>query len=202
MDSRSVTLVAVFAALAMGLNAIRIPAILWPGLAYPLWEIPIFISCLLFGFKIAIMVGVINLAGQLAFFQIGPGSIVGYPVGFLALLVTLSGMYVAIIFINHKASLEKPLSSKKTITLLTGLTTVFRAGIMPFIDYAIFYGILLPLVGIPIPEASRVALIPAFILFNIMVPLYAIPIAYLSQQRLQIYKTKQSEKQIIPSNPL
>jgi thiamine transporter ThiT len=172
--------VAVFAAVAMVLNAIRIPAIMWPGLWYPLCEIPIVIACLLFGFKIAIMAGSINLIGQLAFFQINPGSIVGYPMGFLALLVTLFGIYVAKkIIIARNESSKEPFNEKRKAAYLIGLAMVFRACIMPFSDYFIFYGILLPLVGIPIPEAYRAALFPYFILFNVMVPLYTVPISIL-----------------------
>lgn len=154
---------------------------MWPGLAYPLSEIPIIIACLLFGFKIAIAIGTINLMGQLSLFQLGPGSIVGYPMGFVALLVTLFGIYVAkriSVYARRKSSSGKPEDNKKMATLLTGFSTAFRAGIMPFSDYFVFYGILLPLVGIPIPDAYRVALIPYFILFNLMVPLYTLPISY------------------------
>jgi riboflavin transporter FmnP len=178
LNARSVALVAVFAAVAISLNAIRIPAIFWPGLAYPLSEIPIVIAFLLYDFKIATLVGVINLAGQLLFFQLGPGSIVGYPMGFLALLVTLSGMYIATRLMFGKVTPEKPLSERKKATIFTAFAMAFRTAIMPFSDYAVFYGILLPLVGISIPDAYRAALIPAFILFNIMVPLYTVPIAY------------------------
>jgi riboflavin transporter FmnP len=178
--------VAVFAAVAIGLNFIRIPAFMWPGLFYPIWEIPAIIACLLFGFRIAIMVGLINLLGQLVFFQLGPGSLVGYPMGFVALLVTLLGVYAAKTFIMQRTS-RNSIDNKSTGVLLTGFTTAFRVCIMPFIDYLVFYGILLPLVGIPIPDAYRAALIPYFILFNLMVPLYTLPIAYLVSKKVAAY---------------
>jgi riboflavin transporter FmnP len=184
LDAKAVALISVFAAVAISLNAIRIPAIFWPGLAYPLCEIPILIAFLLFGFKIAIMIGVINLAGQLIFFQLGPGSLAGYPEGFLALLVTLSGIYVATRLLIRNSSSEKPPSSKRIAAILTALAIAFRAGIMPSVDYAVFYGILLPLVGIPITEAYRAALIPAFVLFNLMVPIYSVTIAYVVATRV------------------
>lgn len=187
LDARSVALIAVFSALAISLNAIRIPAFLWPGMAYPIWEIPIVIAYFLFGFKIAVMVGAVNLVGQLAFFNFGPGFLVGFPVGFIALLVMLSGIYMANRIVISRASTEKPFGVKKAAICLTGFAVAFRAGIMPFIDYGVFYGILLPIVGIPIPDEYRAALIPVFILFNVTVPLYTVPIAYFVARRVRMH---------------
>ena len=74
---------------------------------------------------------------------------------------------------------------KKTLIYFTGLATALRGGIMPIIDYAVLYSVLLPLaLGRLIPEAFILALVPAFIIYNVTSTLYAVPIAYLIAQKI------------------
>src|SRR5512136_231357 len=102
MNTKSVTLIITFAAVAIALNAVRIPTFYWPGMFYTLCDIPIVIVFLLFGFKIGLMVEGIHVLGQEIFFPVGPGAVVAYPMGFVTNLLMVSGIYVASRFIAHK----------------------------------------------------------------------------------------------------
>ena len=177
MNAKQLALVIAFAALAIALNAIRIPAFFWPGNFFTLSEIPVVIAFLLFGVRIGVFVGFLNLLGQLAFFLINPAYLVAYPMGFVAALLMLLGVYLACRLIGIKDKAQN-WGNRKKLVYLTALSIAFRAGIMPFIDYKVFYGLLLPMFGYSIPEAYVMGLVPVFILFNLIAPLYTIPIAY------------------------
>jgi hypothetical protein len=91
-----------------------------------------------------------------------------------------SGIYLANKLINRKIAKGKNVSEKKTTIYFTGLATALRGGLMPIIDYAVLYSILLPFaLGITIPETYVLALVPAFILYNVTSTLYTVPIAHL-----------------------
>ena len=107
MDTKSITLIAIFAAIAIALNVVRIPTIYWPGFSYHFNEIPIVVAFLLFGPKIGVLVGVLQLVGQEILFPVGPIGIVVYPMGFVALLVMFFGVYLGNRFITHKDASEK-----------------------------------------------------------------------------------------------
>jgi len=188
MNARSIALIATFAAIAIALNTIRIPTIYWPGFSYHFNEIPIVVAFLLFGPKIGALVGVLHLAGQLALFPIGPTGIVAYPMGLVALLLMLFGVYLASSFTSRRATSEKPPNEKKRTIYLTAFAAASRGGIMPFLAYGVMYRVLLPLVlGISIPEAYIAALVPSFVLYNVTVPLYTIPIAYVVATKVGRY---------------
>ncbi len=188
MNARSIALIASFSAVAIALNTIGIPAIFLPGFSYHFNEIPIVVAFLLFGPKIGALVGVFHLAGQLALFPIGPVGIVAYPMGFVALVVMVLGVFLASRLISRRATSEKPFNEKRRTTVLTVFAVAFRGGIMPFLDYGVMYRVLLPLVlGISIPEASITALVPSFILYNVTVPLYTIPLAYITAAKVSKY---------------
>ena len=179
MNARSIALAITFAAIAIALNVVKIPTIYWPGWSYHFNEIPIVIAFMLFGPKIGILVGVIHLTGQELLFPTGPAGIVAYPMGFIALLLMLSGVYLANWFISRRTSPDKPFSEKRRSVYLTAFSTASRGAIMPFLTYGVMYHVLLPLVlGINVPETNVMALVPSFILYNVTVPLYTIPIAY------------------------
>ena len=179
MNGRSIALTAAFAAIAIALNAIRIPTIYWPGFSYHFSEIPIVVALLLFGLRIGVLVEVIHVAGQLVFFPLGPVGFVVYPMGFVAVLLMLAGVYLASGFISRKARSGKHLGERKRVIYLTAFAVAARGGIMPFLTYGVLYGVLLPLVlGYIIPEAYIAALVPGFILYNVTTVLYTVPIAY------------------------
>ena len=194
MNARSIALIATFAAIAIALNTVRIPTIYWPGFSYHFNEIPIVVAFLLFGPKIGVLVGVLHLAGQEALFPVGPVGIVVYPMGFMALLVMLFGIYLAIRFIIYKVAPEMPIDEKKRTIYLTAFAAVCRGAVMPLIAYGVLYRFLLPLVlGTPIPEAYIAALVPSFVLYNVTVPLYTIPISYVIARRVSNYLKLEAE---------
>jgi uncharacterized membrane protein len=135
MNSRSIALVITFAAIAIALNVVKIPTIFWPGWSYHFNEIPIVIAFMLFGPKSGILVAVIPM---------GSAGIVAYPMVFIALLLMLSGVYLANWFISRQTSMDKPFSEKRRTFYFTAFSTATRGAIMPFLTYGVMYHVLLP----------------------------------------------------------
>jgi riboflavin transporter FmnP len=190
LDARSAALIAVFSAIAISLNAIRIPSVFWPGFSYGFYEIPVLVAFIIYGFKIGYLVEIVHIMGQEIFFPMGVGAVVVYPMGLIFHTFMFSGIYLANKLINRKIAKGKNVSEKKTTIYFTGLATVLRGGLMPIIDYTVLYSILLPFaLGHTIPETYTLALIPAFIAYNITNTLYAVPIAYLIAKKTSSYLT-------------
>jgi hypothetical protein len=177
MNAKQIGLIITFTAIAIILNAIKIPAFFWPGNFFTLSDIPVVVAFILFGVRIGVTVGFFNLLGQLMFFMINPAYLAAYPMGFVATLLMLLGIYIACKFIERKKQLE-PFGARKTGLYLTLFPFIFRGTIMPLVDYQIFYHLLLPMFGYSLPEAYIMGLIPVFLLFNAIVPLYTVPLAY------------------------
>ncbi len=188
MNPKSISLVVVFAALAIVLNAIRIPAIFWPNMFFTFAGIPVVISFLLYGFKIGFTVELIHVIGQEIFFPVGAGGIVAYPLGFFAVGFMFFGIYFANKLIVKRANWKKQFNEKKKITIYTIFSGVFRGGFMPIIDYAVFYSILLPIaLGIDFPQQYVLSLIPSFVIYNLTAGLYNTFIAYLVAKKTNNY---------------
>ena len=183
MDSKKITLIIVFTALSIALNPIRIPTIYWPGFFYRLWEIPLVVAFMLFGPKIGITTGVLNVLAQIVIFPI-PAGILAYPWGLVATLSMFLGLYIAQRLL--KSNLSKTiLSSKiKPVFYLTFFGIIIRAVTMPFIDYAVYNSLLPIALGHTFSEAYILGLIPGIIIFNIIVPLYTIPVAYVITKKI------------------
>jgi riboflavin transporter FmnP len=188
MNAQSYALIAIFAALAIVLNTIRIPVIYWPNWYYTICDIPVLVAFLIYGFKIGILVDVLHIAGQEIFFPVGAGGIVVYPMGLFVQLIMFSGIYLASKFIKSKAASTRQFGEKKKIVIFTGFAATLRGALMPIIDYAVLYHVLLPLVlGVAIPETYISALVPSFILYNVTITLYTVPIAYLIARKTSNY---------------
>jgi riboflavin transporter FmnP len=173
MNTKSIALIITFSAVAIALNAVRIPSVFDPGASYHFSEIPIIVAFLLFGARIGFLVGILNMAGGLLLFSTGPSSIIAYPMGLVSVLVMFAGLYVGSKFMKNNGKLHH------TAIGLTFFAVVLRGCIMPFVDYGVLYHVLVPLVlGVSLPEAFIAGLIPAFILYNVTVPLYTVPFAY------------------------
>ena len=180
MNARSIALAITFAAIAIALNTVKIPTIYLPGFPYHFNEIPLVVAFFLFGPKIGLLVGILHLAGQELLFPIGPTGIVAYPMGFIALLVMVSGTYVASRLISQNPRSNNQFSEKRRSIWLTACAATSRGGIMPVLQYFLLYGILFPLVlGTDLPRTYAATLIPSFILYNVTVALYTVPLAYL-----------------------
>ena len=174
MNSKSITLIITFAAVAIALNAVRIPSVFHPGASYQFSQIPIIVAFLLFGARIGFLAGILNMAGGLLLFSTGPSSIIAYPMGLVSVLVMFAGLYAGSRFIANNGK------SRQTVIVLTFFVVVLRGCLMPFVDYGVLYHVLVPLIlGVSLPEAYIAGLVPAFILYNVTVPLYTIPFAYI-----------------------
>jgi riboflavin transporter FmnP len=179
MNARLVASITAFAALAIVLNAIRIPTFYWPNWYYTLAEIPVLVAFLIFGFKIGFLVEVFHIAGQEIFFPVGPGGFVVYPMGLLVMPIMFFGLYLGRKFITRKAGSESQTGEKKTAIYLTVGAATVRGGLMPLLDYFLLYNLLLPLVlGRVIPVEYVAGLVPAFVVYNVTCALYAVPAAY------------------------
>ena len=187
MNAKSIGLITTFAAIAIALNAVKIPTIFYPGTFFEFSQIPIVIAFVLFGSRTGIIVGVLNLGGSLALFPLGNGLIV-YPMDFLALLLMFAGIYIASRFVKHSDESGKISIWRKPVIRLTGLAIAIRGGIMPIVDYVVIYHFLIRLVlGITLSEALIVAMVPGFILYNVLMPLYTIPVAYVVAAKVTRY---------------
>ena len=178
MNAKSVALAITFAAVAITLNVVRIPTFYYPGTSYQLVQIPIVVAFLLFGVRIGVLVGVLSVAGWLILFPLGALGFLVYPMDLVSSLIMFAGLFVANKFMVRNGSGSVSVWKSSAVGL-TAFAVVFRGGIMPIIDYGVVYHVLVPLVlGITVPEAAIVGLVPSFILYNATVPLFTIPIAY------------------------
>ena len=189
MNSKSLALIAIFSAMAIVLNAIKIPAFYWPGMFYMVSDIPVLVAFLLFGFKIGFLVEAIHILGQEIFFPVGPAGVVFYPMGIFIHLFMFSGIYFANKFLNRRV---EEVDVKKKTVFFTGFAAALRGALMPLIDYGLLYYFLLPLVlGHTIPLAYTLALVPSFVVYNVTSTLYAVPLAHLiARKTSKFLKTK------------
>ncbi len=176
MNTKSVSVAAVFAALAVALNPvfsrISIPAPYFPFIHYEIWEIPIVIVFLVIGFKEGLLVFVINSVILVAlspwFITFG---------GVVACFSMLSGVYIAYKLLNRNAQPGKALSAKKALIACTIVGIVFRTLVMAAFNYVMLRN---PIpFGLNMPESLIIATMPPIAVFNITEPLYVVPIAYL-----------------------
>jgi hypothetical protein len=166
-----------FAALAIALDPIRIPAFFWPGQYFRLWEIPVIIAFLLFGFKIGVSIQAIFAVVHITIFPDGSGVIFA-PWSITLMVCMFLGLFVASRLINRR-NFQGDKIWRKSVIYYTTFSILARVTVMPVIDYLV-YRFLLPLVlGHGFTDAFIFALMPAIIVFNILVPLYEVPIAYI-----------------------
>ncbi len=178
MNTRSIAIIITFTALCIVLIPFRIPTVYWPGFGYYFWEIPIIAAFLLFGFRVALSIAVLNAVARLVFFP-GQAPLLGFIIQFPPLLTMLLGVYLAHKFIRYRVSEGKSISAARATVYFTALGVAVRAGIMPFIDYSEYHFLFPLFLGRDFSEAFIIALMPGIVLFNILVPLYGVSIGYL-----------------------
>ncbi len=185
MKTKSIALAITFAAVAVGLTAIKIPTLFYPGGFFRFSQIPVVIAFLLFGFRIGVLVGFVTLLGQIAVFPFNASAVfIAYPMEFASSVVMFVGMHLSNTLIKKDGSGNYSLLKKPAI-VLTAFATLFRGGIMPFADYGVTFHVLVPLLlQIKVAEAYIVALVPSFIAYNVIVPLYTVPAAYFVAKRV------------------
>jgi riboflavin transporter FmnP len=185
MKTKSIALVIMFAAVAIALTAVKFPIFFYPGAFFRFSQIPIVVAFLLFGFRTGILAGFVTLIGQIAIFPLGANAIfVAYPMEFASSIVMFAGMHFSKKMKTNNYSGQYSLLKKPAMGL-TAFATLFRACIMPFVDYWLVFHVLVPLfLQINPPEAYIVGLVPSFIAYNLIVPLYTVPLAYIVAKRV------------------
>jgi hypothetical protein len=178
LEAKAVAIVIAFAALTIVLSAVKIPTLFWPQQNFRLWEIPIVTAFLLFGFRVAFSAVVIGIAGQTALF-VGPASILEAPWGLIVVLTMFLGIYLAKKLSQSRLTYVKLTTGIMPIVLFTAFCIIVRASIMLPIDYTIYSSILPIVIGVNIPNAYVIGLMPFTFLFNVLVPLYTVPVSYL-----------------------
>jgi len=178
MNTRSIAIIITFTALCIVLIPLRIPTVYWPGFYYYWWEIPIIAAFLLFGFKVAISISVLNTFARLVIVP-GLSPFLQLYTSFLPLLTMLLGVHLAHKILLRRVSDGKPISEARAATYFTALGVGVRAGIMPFIAYAEYHTIFPFFLSRDFSEAFIIALMPGIVVFNILVPLYGVSIGYL-----------------------
>jgi riboflavin transporter FmnP len=174
MNSKTISLVAVFAALTVALNIfspIRIPAPYAPFLIYQIWEIPIVASFLLFGPLIGVGVTIIN---TLMLFAVFPGALPTGPLyNLAAVLGMLLGAFVALLIVRRIRVLR---SEVGMAVCVTGFGVVFRTVLMTFVNWVFLP--FPPPVGYSMPEAAVLASLPLVAFFNFTLALYTLPLGH------------------------
>ncbi|MDG7018437.1 MAG: hypothetical protein JRN73_08825 [Nitrososphaerota archaeon] len=145
--------------------AVKIPAPYASFLTYEVWEIPIVVAFLIFGWRAGVAVALINF---LVLQLIAPGQLATGPLyNLAAVLLMLLGIQIAGVFTT---------GTKVAVAAATALGILVRVGGMNFLMAALMP--LPPPVGFAIPPP----LLPEFLLliaiFNGTVALYTIPVAY------------------------
>lgn len=173
LRSKSQTMagIGLFAALAIVLNLAHIQAAAPYAtfLSYEFWEIPTVVCLLIFGLYAALTASVIN---TIVLLFVNPGAAAFGPIYNLIAVVV---MLVAIVAGNRLSMFVK-LSFPTQVALATGLGIAVRTAVMTMVNYALLpYP---PPLGLHIPVAQVVPILPLIAFFNATLALYTVPIGY------------------------
>jgi len=171
MNSKSIAFTVTFAAIAIVLSRIVVPAPYLPILFYEIWEIPIVSLLFLVGIKPSFVALVLETAVALAFFPS-----LSYPglnpvFSLVACSSMLLGAYVGLKIVKEYSYVKNFGALKMLVT--SGLAIVFRILSMTALIYATYVGLL------GAPSEAIFATFPLVGIFNLTLPLYTIPIGYL-----------------------
>ena len=182
MDTKTVAVVTVFAALAIALNLspIRFPAPYAPFLIYQAWEIPIVVAFLLYGARVGVILAMINTIALLVIF---PGALPTGPFYNLAAVLSMMlGMGIVKVFVDkHSPKHNEVLIAVAFMAL--GIT--LRTGVMAFFNWALLR--FPPPVGYDMPEPAIIATIPLVVFFNISLAFYTILIGCILAKIVEPY---------------
>ena len=177
MNTKTIALIIVFAALTVVFTQIKIPAPYFPFLMYQLWEIFIVAAFVLISPKASVAIAILNAFALLA---ISPGALLMGPFyNLFAVLSMLLGVYMAYRIINymHAADENKSTTRYKTNLIMasTSLGIVFRVAVMSVVNYTVLR---FPApIGYSMPEIAILGSLPVIAFFNFTVALYTVPIA-------------------------
>lgn len=196
MNTKSLALIIIFAALTIALNVAgpKIPAPYAPFLYYQIWEIPIVVAFLVLGLLAGLVTSAINTIILTAYFT-GGYSVLGPVYNLIAILAMMLGIYAPYIIATRGHKTEN-LSSflrqhlKMISVSATALGIITRVAITSVVNYFVLQQS--PPVGFSYKPAAALAFVPLGALFNSTVALYTIPIAFaiaipvLSRFRIQL----------------
>jgi len=180
MNTKKLTLIIVFVALAVALNVAgpKVPAPYAPFLYYQLWEIPIVLAFLSIGPKVGVAVTVINTLILFAVFN--PGANAGPFYNLIAVLSMLLGIYIPYKLATYGCKTEN-LSNyfKQHLKMIsisaTALGITFRVLVTTAVNY---FTLQQPYpIGFSYTQQGALVFLPLSALFNATVALYTIPIA-------------------------
>lgn len=188
MNSKSIALAITFATVAIASNAVKVPAVIYPNNFFQVSQIPIVVAFLLFGFKIGVLVGFLNLLGALFLFPLGVAGLIVYTMDFISLFPMFVGLCLGRTLVTRGDEFARFCLMKKHVVWLTIGAIAVRGSLMPLVDYGLVNHILLPLIlGFQRSETMIIALIPVFVLYNVIVALYTVPVAYFIAKRVGTY---------------
>jgi riboflavin transporter FmnP len=172
MDTRTLTVVVLFAALAtvLDLSPLKYPFPPLSFLFYQIWEIPIVVVFLIYGATALILVTTINTGVLLVFF---PGSL---PLGPVYNMAAILSMILGIGIVNIFITRHSPKNDALIAALYTTFGVSFRTVFMSFVNYYVL-GLPSPF-GYSLPNATIIGWLPLIAVFNATLALYTIPIGY------------------------
>jgi riboflavin transporter FmnP len=189
VDTKRLSLIIVFAALAIALNPtftnISLNFPLANGLIYQIWEIPIVVAFLIISPVAGLAISLINTT---VLFAIFPGVLPTGPAYNLAATLSMQIGIFAAAAIAKKISCPKDQNSNvlfqlKWAALATAMGILTRVAFMSVI---LFFALPQPSpIGFSFPIQATVAYLPFAAFFNATLALYTIPIGFLIAQRVQ-----------------
>jgi riboflavin transporter FmnP len=180
MNSKAISLIIMFTALAAALNVYgpKIPFPLYPFLFFQLWEIPIVIAFLMIGPRSGIIVGAIN---TLILFAVFPGDLPAGPLyNFAAVLSMLLGIFIPYKIATRGCKTENIGNYLRSHLVMLGvsatvLAIILRVALMTVINY---FALQQPFpIGFQMPQIAVLTFLPLGAIFNATVALYTVPIA-------------------------
>ena len=187
MNVKAVGVIIAFTALTTALNFVRIPAPYNPILSYQLSDVVLVVAFLLFGLKVGITIGGLNMLLKMTVFPDLSGP-VGPPYYLIAFLSMFFGVFLFERLVKRENKSDKN-NIAKNVTLSTGLGVFTRTLIMLPLDY-IVYGFLVSVVsGQNLAEsyAGVILAMPTMIFYNISVPILVIPASYFIVKKVSKY---------------
>lgn len=170
--ARRYSLIAVFAALTVGLNLspIKFPAPYAPFLWYQVWEIPIVATFIFLGFPASVLVALINMIVLLTVF---PGALPTGPLyNFAAIVSMLLGTWFGLRLMRRLKCDAKTTA----VPVITLLGAAFRVIIMSFVNWTFLR--FPPPIGYSLTEEAILLTLPLIALFNATLSLYTVPLGY------------------------
>jgi riboflavin transporter FmnP len=180
MNTKRLTLIIVFVALATALNIAgpKIPAPYAPFLYYQIWEIPIVLAFLAIGPKVGVAVAVINTLLLFAVFN--PGANAGPLYNLIAILSMFLGIYLPYKIAVRECKTDNFSNYLRQHIKMIGLSAtalgiIIRVLVTTVVNY---FAIQQPYpIGFSFTQPAALAFLPLSALFNATVALYTIPIS-------------------------